>query len=470
MFTTTHSKALVGFSFALRASAFWRLPCSSPVVVERIDPIIDPGIVSRHTHTVMGSNALNFTMDYDLTQTATCSTCKAVEDLSSYWVPSLYYHAENGSFIPVPQGGGALIYYLQRTDQDDPNPEEGLIAFPKDLRIVAGDPMNRNYTDTPEQNAVSFVCLGVEGPATFALPKQNCPNGLRTQLIMPSCWDGKNLDSEDHKSHMAYPSGVDHGPCPQTHPKRFITIFYEVTWSVDAFKDMWYGDRQPFVFSNGDPTGYGYHGDFLNGWDIPTLQKAINECNADSGVIEECGAFTFRTDEDMAACKVLPRVNEDVSGVLGALPGCNPVQDGPEIAVMETDCGAVTQIGDPMLPFTDVREKLGWKYVACAKDPAGQSRTLDGFSLDQTNMTIEYCIETCSNQNYKYAGVEYKTQCFCGNDIAEDRMPTNGTIGDCSLPCSGDATQLCGGAALVSIYTHCDDAKNCHNGGLPDSP
>lgn len=104
--------ALCIVALGVEVNAFWRLPCSSPVVVERADPIMDPGIVSTHAHTVMGSNAFNFTMDYADTQTATCSTCKATKDLSNYWVPNLYYHAENGSFIPVEQSGGALIYYL----------------------------------------------------------------------------------------------------------------------------------------------------------------------------------------------------------------------------------------------------------------------------------------------------------------------------------------------------------------------
>ncbi|KAI8624953.1 WSC domain-containing protein [Xylariaceae sp. FL1651] len=474
MSRTTHTKVFIGISaLAAQVNAFWRLPCASPVVVERADPILDPNAVSKHVHTVMGSNAFNFTMDYNLTQTATCSTCKVVQDLSSYWVPSLYYNAENGSFIPVKQSGGALIYYLQRTDPKDPNAEEGLIAFPKDLRIVAGSSTNRNYTDTPEQRAVSFVCLGTEGPATYDLPKQNCPSGLRTQLTMPSCWDGKNLDSPNHKSHMAYPSLLDNGVCPDSHPRRFITIFYEVTWSVDDFKDMWYGDKQPFVFANGDPTGYGYHGDFLNGWDVPTLQKAINECTAASGNIEECGAFQLRADDDMAACKVLPRVNEPVAGVLAALPGCNPLQPGPEPAAPppQTGCGAVSQIGDPVLPFTDVSKTLGWRYVACAKDPAGQSRTLAGpVTLDERDMTVDLCVRTCGDKGYRYAGVEYSTQCFCGDDdVAADRMPTNGTMGDCGMPCAGDAGQFCGGAARVSVYARCDDAANCLNGGIPSA-
>ncbi|KAI0427654.1 WSC domain-containing protein [Xylaria sp. FL1042] len=464
MLGISYTKALVGLSALVsQANAFWRLPCSSPVVVERADPIMNPNMVSKHVHTIMGSNAFSFNMTYDDTQSATCSTCKAVEDLSSYWVPSLYYNAENGSFIPVKQSGGALIYYLQRSDPNDPNAAEGLIPFPKDFRMVAGNPSNRNYTDTPEQRAVSFVCLGIEGPATYDLPNRNCPGGLRTQIIMPACWDGKNLDSEDHKSHMAYPSGLDNGPCPNSHPRRFITIFYEVTWSVDDFKDKWYGDTQPFVFSTGDPTGYGYHADFLSGWDLNTLGKAIKECNAASGNIEECGAFTLRDDDDMKACKVLPRVNESVGGVLQALPGCNPVQAGPEPAVQQPDCHDVAEIGDPILPFTDVTQKLGWKYVACAKDPAGQSRTLPDVSVDQSDMTVEKCISICSDKGFEYAGLEFKSQCFCGHGTPQDRLPTRGTQGDCSLPCSGDSNQLCGGAAQVSVYTKCPDLSNCVN-------
>ncbi|KAI1079785.1 hypothetical protein F5B20DRAFT_590325 [Whalleya microplaca] len=460
--TYTFTRRLVSIaSLVVQAHAFWRLPCASPVVVERADPILDPGVVSKHAHTIMGSNAFNFTMDYALTQTATCSSCKVVQDLSSYWVPNLYYHAENGTFIPVKQSGGALIYYLQRTDEKDPNPSEGLIAFPKDFRMVAGNPTNRNDSGSLEQRAVSFACLGIDGPATPELPKQNCANGLRTQLTFPSCWDGSNLDSPDHKSHMAYPSGVDTGFCPQSHPHRFITVFMEVTWNVDDFKDQWYGDEQPFIFSNGDPTGYGYHGDFVNGWDIPTLQTAINECTDDSGVVERCSAFQFRADADMAACKVLPRVSEAVSGVLPALPGCNPVQPGPEPAVTQSGCGAPTEIGDPVLPFTDAT-KAGWGFVACAKDPAGQSRTLDGSSADQKDMSVDACMRMCGDGGFKYAGVEYSTQCFCGNDVAEDRMPKNGTIGECDMPCAGNAGQLCGGAAQVAVYQKCGsgDCKN----------
>lgn len=89
--------------------------------------------------------------------------------------------------------------------------------------MLAGDPKLRSYNNTLEQRAISYVCLGNSGPATSELPNRNCPNGLRLQIIFPACWDGVNLDSPDHKSHMAYPDRLDNGKCPTTHPKRFVT-------------------------------------------------------------------------------------------------------------------------------------------------------------------------------------------------------------------------------------------------------
>lgn len=379
----------------------------------------------------------------------------------------------------------------QRQDEKDPEYEKGLLAFPKDFRMIAGNPDNRNASDSLEQKAVSFVCLGVDGPATPTLPDRNCPNGLRTQLVFPSCWDGENLDAPDHKSHMAYPSRVDSGECPASHPKRFITIFYEVTWNVDDFKDAWHGDSQPFVFSNGDPTGFGFHGDFLNGWDVPTLQKAVDECTASSGVVEECGAFEFHTDDAMNACKQAPRVAETVTGPaaaggLPALPGCNPVQAGPEPAVRgdaarcaapsapggngtatAPDTRLAVGISAPVLPFTDAAPSKRWRYVGCLKDGgAFATRTLDGPSQDDPAMTVDRCLDFCAAEGFAYAGLEYKTQCFCGRAPAAGRAQPDGTLGECDMPCAGDAQQICGGYGQESVYQKCEGTGVCQNAKL----
>jgi hypothetical protein len=459
---------------AQQADAFWRLPCGAPVSVERADPLVQPDAVAGHVHTIMGSNGFNYTMAPDFAEHATCTTCKAVEDLSAYWIPNLYYQNQNGSFTQVEQMGGALIYYLQRQDERDPlYGKEGLLAFPENLRMFAGDPLARNFTGTVEAQAVSFACLGVDGPETNEMPPHNCPNGLRAQLNFPSCWDGENLDSPDHKSHVVYPSRKDSGHCPESHPHRFISLFYEVLFNVNEFKDMWWGDRQPFVFSNGDPTGYGFHGDFVNGWDRPTLQTAIDTCTSDSGVIEECKAFTLQSNEDMNSCRVLSHIDEDVTGTLPALPGCNPVESGPEPATkaMCADTAAAapqaaaTLMPEPLPPFTDALAMgLAWKYLACARDPAGQPRTLGAASDRGDHVTVETCLDFCAGRGFAYAGVEYASECYCGGAApAQDRLWRDGLLGSCEMPCAGNSTQKCGGAAQIGIYQRCPEGQFCEN-------
>lgn len=401
-------------TLAVPATAFWRMPCPGRVVTERADPIVSPGQVSGHVHTISGGNGFGFTMDYAQARASDCSSCPIKEDLSNYWTPKLYYHAENGSFIDVPQAGdgngvygGMTVYYEQRPGPDN----DKLHAYPEGFRMLAGDPFKRNATDDFASQAVSFVCLDYSGTSSQFdhMPDQNCPDGLRAQIYFPSCWDGVNLDSADHKSHMSYPkdTALDNGRCPDSHPVHMISIFYEVIYQTGLFANDWYGSSQPFVFAMGDPTGHGFHGDFVNGWDIDTLQAATDDCTNDSGLLSDCSHFSFFTTQQSQACIIPPSVDEAVTGVLDALPGCNPVTNGPEEAVPVANC-PVTPIGTPETYYTDVTQTLGWEYVGCGTD--GTTRTFTGASQANNNMTVENCVNFCSGKGFTYAGVEYASQ------------------------------------------------------------
>jgi hypothetical protein len=77
-------------------------------------------------------------------------------------------------------------------------------------------------------------------------------------LILSSCWDGKNLDSADHTSHVSYPTTgtfEKNGACPSTHPIKLPQLMFEVIWDTTAFNDksLWPKDgSQPFLLSMGD--------------------------------------------------------------------------------------------------------------------------------------------------------------------------------------------------------------------------
>ncbi|KAF2220841.1 hypothetical protein BDZ85DRAFT_202453 [Elsinoe ampelina] len=450
---------------AAPAEAFFRMGCGSPIVTERIDPIISPGQVSGHVHQVVGGNGFGFTQDFAAARRSTCTSCTVSKDLSNYWTPILYYKNKNGKLERVEQNGGVLVYYLQR-----PESNKNLKAFPENFRMVAGDPFRRNATSDFAGKAVNFACLNYNGPAkpeTQNLPPYNCPNGVRAQVFFPSCWDGKNTDSPDHKSHMSYPASGSHdnGPCPASHPVQLVSIFYEVIFNTNKL-EFWAGDQgtnQPFIFAQGDATGYGFHGDFLNGWDIPLLQKAVDQCRNLSGELEDCPVLKpyLQSGQAQNQCTIPDSVGEDITGPFDKLPGCNPITAGPARAAPVANC-AITRIAGPKLSFTD-KLSAGWAYQGCAPDNTG-TRTLTGYSnvynTDQGTTSVDTCIAKC--KGFQYMGLEYGKQCFCGNSLPSDRVPSSTTYGQCNMPCAGNSTQICGGGSQLSLYKACT-GSGCTN-------
>ncbi|KAF2835437.1 WSC domain-containing protein [Patellaria atrata CBS 101060] len=458
------SFGLVAASLLVPVTAFFRMGCPGSIVRERADPIVSPGKASGHVHTISGGSGFGFEMSYEDAINSACTSCSIKEDLSNYWVPSLYFHAKNGSFINVPQSGdgtgheaGILIYYLQRGGPDN----DKLHAFPKGFRMLAGDPSKRSFGNDLASKAVTYACLGAEKPETNNFPPYKCGQ-MRTQIFFPSCWDGVNLDSPDHKSHMSYPASNDYnnGRCPPTHPVHMVSLFYEVYYDTGVFDGLWDGDKQPFVLSNGDATGYGFHGDFVNGWDVDVLQRAIDTCNSVSGELRDCNAFTLQSNDDANNCKLPRMIDEEIEGVLDALPGCNPVSNGPGVVKPVANCPQ-PEIGFAESFFTDITVTKQWMYAGCGTDDNGD-RTLQGADTRKPDMTVEKCIDFCSGKGFRIAGLEYGNECYCGNSVAEDRKPKAGVLGNCQMKCLGDDGEICGGARALSIYEQCN-AGNCQN-------
>jgi hypothetical protein len=108
-FRFVHVALVLGL--AAQSNAYWVLGCGKPIAIERLDPIVSPGTISSHAHSIMGGNAFDWVLDYNKTQTSNCTTCGVSKDLSNYWVPKVYFHAANGSYISVEQVGGVNVYY-----------------------------------------------------------------------------------------------------------------------------------------------------------------------------------------------------------------------------------------------------------------------------------------------------------------------------------------------------------------------
>ncbi|SJK99701.1 uncharacterized protein ARMOST_03012 [Armillaria ostoyae] len=235
-----------------------------------------------------------------------------------------------------------FVHYLF----DDDAAAENVTAFPDDFRMITGNPTLRTYNSSSyAQQAVTFLCLDFTGTTTKfnSIPPQACASGIRAQINFPSCWDGVNTDSTDHKSHVAFLSGgPDSGTCEDPNfPVRLPRIFLEVYWAsgdFDQYRDQAKNSTQPFVYSFGDPTGYGYHADFINGWDDGALQKAVDNCHCDEyGSPTCCAAQGIFTYQEGKQCYITDIVDEKTSGLLTKLPGNNPVQPAGIQATVYSD-------------------------------------------------------------------------------------------------------------------------------------
>ncbi|GFZ47912.1 hypothetical protein JCM24511_05659 [Saitozyma sp. JCM 24511] len=92
-----------------------------------------------------------------------------------------------------------------------------------------------------------------------------------------------------------------------------------------------------------------------------------------------------------------------------------------------------------------------WKYAGCYIDNAN-GRILSVEQPDNSNLTIQSCIATCSAANYTLAAGEYGVQCFCGNAIVQGGKLASADT-DCAMACGGNATEACGGPNRMSVYS-----------------
>ncbi|KAI0467145.1 hypothetical protein F4859DRAFT_518359 [Xylaria cf. heliscus] len=321
------------------AQELMRFGCSQ-LVIDQIDPLVEPGnSPSAHMHQVVGGNSFNASMtpsSHDPPKVSTCTSCTYSEDFSNYWTANLYFKARNGTYKRVPQfanlglgvQAGVTVYYIRGYQ-----PSAKVTAFKPGFRMLVGDSLNRKQATMQKQLCYRceanmqqnpFGGAPCTGADTQAFPKEPCGGGWRVSVHFPSCWDGKNLDSIDHKSHVAYPaSGTfeSGGACPSTHPVKIPQIMYEIMFDTRQFnnKAEWPADGSlPWYWSMGDNTGYGLHGDYLFGWQGDALQKAMDgKCSGD-----RCAPLKRQTDAQAIACTKSQQSGIDIGDKwLDALPG-----------------------------------------------------------------------------------------------------------------------------------------------------
>ena len=223
------------------------------------DPIVFPGQTgASHNHTFFGNDSTNARTTLKSLLKKKKSSCKPAADHSSYWVPTLLVKGK--AVVP----NSVTVYYGSRlSDHSKVQP------FPQGLRMVVGDPRNQVKGGNREVNS-EFYCQGED----HVLTKSGFPTCTTTKtgemnfdLDFPECWDGKHLDSPDHKAHMA-PGGPG-GKCPATHPVQVPALHFVIHYPRGF-------DPADARLSSGN--AFSMHGDFFNAWEKPALAKRVRNC------------------------------------------------------------------------------------------------------------------------------------------------------------------------------------------------
>jgi hypothetical protein len=253
------------------------------------DPIVYPGQpnASPHLHQWFGNTGGNALSTYASLRSDGESTCMGPLNRSAYWMPAMIAGEDT---VVRPD---YLVVYYKRYPKAAPECRETArecLPLPHGLRYIFGYDMLRMGEDQPENRQRLFWKCVTPGNRTLGETRKNfanfhCPvdHLLMVTFAAPDCWDGKNLDSADHRSHMAYQAhDGTAGParCPASHPYLLPQFTLSATWKMRPGDDLaqWRlaSDQMPGMPAL--PPGASMHSDWFGAWDPETLRTWTANC------------------------------------------------------------------------------------------------------------------------------------------------------------------------------------------------
>jgi hypothetical protein len=221
------------------------------------DPIVFPGQPGKsHDHTFSGSLAINpSSTANELLRAPT--NCTNSGDKSSYWMPTLLVN-----------GKPRLPYQVRAYYRAATRDTTQLHSIPFGLKMLAGNAM---ATSPQSAGIAGFQCRIERKGATVR--KQSLPPEcgstalLEMSVIFPNCWDGKNLDSPDHRSHTSYASQYK---CDAAHPVQIPQLTLAERFAP--------GTTSGTITLSSMNSPLTLHADFFNAWDPRSLDALMKYC------------------------------------------------------------------------------------------------------------------------------------------------------------------------------------------------
>ncbi|HSX99719.1 MAG TPA: DUF1996 domain-containing protein, partial [Streptomyces sp.] len=255
--------------------------------------IVAPGVSNgaHHFHDYVGNQGNSaFAGDEDLA--AADTSCENQGDRSSYFWPVI--RLQNGTAeqdANSPGGGiegnaGEIVTPKDVTMTFEGSPRGDVTEMPRLLRIITGDA--KAFINGPANANASWSCTGFED-RQLKDKYPLCPAGsdvVRT-FKFQSCWDGRNIDSANHRTHVAF-AAAD-GSCGAGF-KAIPQLVQRIVYDVDAPSLQDGGRTTPLFAVDSFPEQLHKpvtdHGDFINVFDEDLMREMVDcindgrECDA----------------------------------------------------------------------------------------------------------------------------------------------------------------------------------------------
>ncbi|MGH3916756.1 MAG: DUF1996 domain-containing protein, partial [Pseudonocardiaceae bacterium] len=236
--------------------------------------MVAPGKVNgaQHVHDYVGNLSTDaFSDDESLDDADT--TC-ARGDKSTYFWPVLRDTSGEGADANDDGGGldgnvGEILDPAAVDLEFRGSPDEAVTAMPEGLSVIMGDA--KAVTNGDADAKAAWTCTGFEDRTTTKYPL--CPRGSQLMRVLdfPSCWDGENLDSANHRDHIVFPDrdgSCDDGTVAV--PQLRMTLTYDRPDGKDFAMDSFPEQRHN---PNTD------HADFMNMMPDDLMAKVVDCIN-----------------------------------------------------------------------------------------------------------------------------------------------------------------------------------------------
>ncbi|NUT00783.1 MAG: DUF1996 domain-containing protein [Sphingomonas sp.] len=268
------------------AVGVFRIDCAAGDIT-RDDPVAYPGKPgASHLQQFYGNSSATAFSTYASLRGAGSSTCMSPVDRSLYSLPAMLDGRGN---MVRPDFVSLSFARLPLTDTKC-QPVGGIggcIPFPNGLKFAFGyDARNpsarsgnpRFSCQGPTAGAGDYGTIGEAAAKCPGQPSGGSYNRLVASIDAPSCWDGKNLDSADHRSHVAYPtSGLFSGPqCPSTHPFQIPALSMSARYTVDDSVANWRFSSDETV--TGAQPGTTFRATWYGAWDNQVEGAWVQNC------------------------------------------------------------------------------------------------------------------------------------------------------------------------------------------------